>query len=46
MHGCRSLAAGRGYAPKVPMDDRERVPRAGGEITQDAYAELLAKGEA
>jgi hypothetical protein len=27
-------------------DDRERVPGAGGEITMDAYAELLAKGEA
>jgi hypothetical protein len=27
-------------------DNRERVPRAGGEITLDAYSEFLAKGEA
>ena len=27
-------------------DDRKRVPGAGGEITMDAYAELVAKGEA
>jgi len=30
----------------LAKDDRERVSEAGGEITQDAYAELLAKGEA
>ena len=30
----------------MEMYYRERVPGAGGEITQDAYAELLAKGEA
>ena len=29
----------------LAKDDRERVPGAGGEITMDAYAELLAKGE-
>lgn len=30
----------------LAKDDRKRVPGAGGEITLDAYAELLAKGEA
>ncbi|HXN89694.1 MAG TPA: hypothetical protein VN890_10155 [Methylocella sp.] len=30
----------------LAKDDRERVPGAGGEITLDAYAALLAKGVA